>query len=159
MVFTRFAIASALLATLALTGCTTYVTVTSDPEGALITTPDGQTTYGYAPVDVEYDKSRLEATIDPTDPMRCARLPGFKATWQSGASASTDSPMPLCDLRYGGTVNLKRPKDAPNEEEDLRWALKRAQERANAERAERKRLENYVNTPMLFPFGGFMMVR
>ena len=47
-----------------LTGCSTYVKVVSDPEGATITTPDGSVVYGIAPLDVEYKTSDLERDLE-----------------------------------------------------------------------------------------------
>ena len=133
-----------------LAGCTTTVTVNSDPEGAMISNRAGTIQYGYAPVDVPFDKKVLEETIDPTDPMRCAKLQGFTAEWKSGAKAQTETPLAICDLKFGEKIMLKRPKDVPGVEEDLRWALDRAQKRALDAERERDRLETYVNTPMFF---------
>ncbi len=139
---------AALACALFLTGCTTTVTVTSDPEGAMITNRAGTVKYGYAPVEVNFDKDVLEQSIDPTDPMRCAKVQGFTARWPSGAEAHSENPLPVCDLRYGETVALKRPQGVEGEEIDLRWALERAQRRAVEAEMEKKRLENYLNTPM-----------
>lgn len=138
--------------TLTLAGCQTYVTVTSSPEGALITDPSGTVQYGYAPVDIKLNKDALEATIDPTDPKACAKWEGVVATWPSGAKAHTPNPMAICDLKFGATVQLLRPADAPNENTDLKWALDRAQQRAKSLEEENKRLETYLNSP----FGWFV---
>ena len=120
-----------------LTGCSTYVKVVSDPEGATITTPDGSVVYGIAPLDVEYRTSDLERDL--------GRIPGFRAHWPSGAEASTESPFVVQDLRYGAQVTLKRPKDHPGREEDLQFALERAQLRAKEAEAEAERMRLYLD--------------
>lgn len=96
-----------------LAGCTTTVTVVSDPEGAVITNRAGTVSYGYAPVEVPFDKKALEATIDPTDPQQCAKIQGFTAKWLSGASAQTETPLYICDLKFGKKIYLKRPGSVP----------------------------------------------
>ena len=48
----RAAVLSALLVPVFLTGCSTYVTVVSEPEGAVITDASGSIVYGRAPLDV-----------------------------------------------------------------------------------------------------------
>ena len=94
----RAAVLSALLVPVFLTGCSTYVTVVSEPEGAVITDASGSIVYGRAPLDVEYDTNELRHGAHPG---QCAQIPGFTARWPSGASASTDAALPLCDLRHG----------------------------------------------------------
>ena len=106
----RAAVLSALLVPVFLTGCSTYVTVVSEPEGAVITDASGSIVYGRAPLDVEYDTNELRHGAHPG---QCAQIPGFTARWPSGASASTDAALPLCDLRHGMTVRINRPKSAP----------------------------------------------
>ena len=138
----RLRLFAALLAFPLLTACTTYVTVTSDPEGAVITDADGSVTYGYAPVEVSYERKMLEADRIPG---RCATVPGFRAKWPSGAETGTPDRVDVCDLQYGATVKLTRPADAPDLEKDLRWALERAQERVKAAEAERDRLQLYLD--------------
>ena len=115
----RAAVLSALLVPVFLTGCSTYVTVVSEPEGAVITDASGSIVYGRAPLDVEYDTNELRHGAHPG---QCAQIPGFTARWPSGASASTDAALPLCDLRHGMTVRINRPKSAPGLEQDLQWA-------------------------------------
>lgn len=129
---------SALAALLLLAGCTTYVTVVTDPEGAAITDPTGAVAYGESPVEIAYSRSDLERAG--------AMVPGYKATWPSGASASTASPLAVTDLRYGMTVVLKRPESAPGLEKDLAHALKNAQTRARNAEAERDRLQLYLDS-------------
>lgn len=68
---------STVLALTLLSGCTTYVQVSSDPEGAMISSAEGSTTYGRAPISIPFDKDALEASG--------GRIPGFIATWPSGA--------------------------------------------------------------------------
>ena len=106
----RAAVLSALLVPVFLTGCSTYVTVVSEPEGAVITDASGSIVYGRAPLDVEYDTNELRHGAHPG---QCAQIPGFTARWPSGASASTDAALPLCDLRHGMTVRINRPKSGP----------------------------------------------
>lgn len=139
-----------LLSVALLAGCTTTVTVVSDPEGAVITNRAGTVSYGYAPVEVPFDKKALEATIDPTDPQQCAKIQGFTAKWLSGASAQTETPLYICDLKFGKKIYLKRPGSVPGVEADLRWALERAQGRALEAIREKERLETYLNTPAFF---------
>ena len=59
----KFTVLGVLGAVLLLSGCTTYVSVASDPEGAVITSADGSETYGRAPVTIEYDRDTLEANL------------------------------------------------------------------------------------------------
>lgn len=131
-----------LAAVLLLSGCSTYVTVSSNPEGALITDAAGTTTYGYAPVQIEYKTSALEATQKPG---RCATVPGFRARWQSCAEAFSAAPLDVCDLKYGASVMLERPSSVPGLETDLQWALSRAQIRAREAEAERDRMQLYLD--------------
>lgn len=147
---------AALGLAIALSGCTTYVTVSSDPEGALITSADGAETYGRAPLDIPFDRSALEE--------RLGKVPGFVATWPSGAQAATESPYEVRDLRYGAKIELRRPQDVPGVEEDLRFALRRAQQRAEEAEAERARMELYwrdgwMRGPWMMPPPVFYRVR
>ncbi len=132
----------AVVFTAFLTGCSTYVTVVSDPEGALITDASGSIVYGRAPLDVEYDTDELKQRAHPG---QCPQIPGFTARWPSGAIASSASPLPVCDLRRGLTVRIPRPQAAPGLEEDLRWALERAQKRARDAEIERDRMMLYMD--------------
>lgn len=116
----KFTVLGVLGAVLLLSGCTTYVSVASDPEGAVITSADGSETYGRAPVTIEYDRDTLEANL--------GKVPGFVATWPSGAKAATEAPYVVRDFKYGAQIELQRPADAPGLEEDLRFALEQAQE-------------------------------
>lgn len=128
---------STVLALTLLSGCTTYVQVSSDPEGALISSAEGSTTYGRAPVSIPFDKDALEASG--------GRIPGFIATWPSGARAESENPYTVMDFRYGAQIELKRPANAPRLDEDLKFALSRAQERARAAEAERDRMRLYMD--------------
>ena len=125
----KFTVLGVLGAVLLLSGCTTYVSVASDPEGAVITSADGSETYGRAPVTIEYDRDTLEANL--------GKVPGFVATWPSGAKAATEAPYVVRDFKYGAQIELQRPADAPGLEEDLRFALEQAQERAKRAEADR----------------------
>ena len=58
----KFAVLRVLGTVLLLSGCTTYVSVASDPEGAVITSADGSETYGRAPVTIESLKSSKAPT-------------------------------------------------------------------------------------------------
>ena len=138
----RAVVLSAILASAVLTGCSTYVSVVSEPEGALITDSTGSVVYGYAPLDVEFDTDNLRKGAHPGE---CARIPGFAAKWPSGAAASSASPLPVCDLRHGMTVTIPRPESAPGLEQDLTWALQRAQKRARDAEEERDRMRLYMN--------------
>ena len=92
----KFAVLGVLGAVLLLSGCTTYVSVASDPEGAVITSADGSETYGRAPVTIEYDRDTLEANL--------GKVPGFVATWPSGAKAATEAPYVVRDFKYGAQI-------------------------------------------------------
>lgn len=138
----RLGVATLLLSLLA--GCSTYVNVTSDPEGALITDQSGSVVYGYAPVSVPFDQDILKANAIPG---HCPEVPGFMAKWPSGATAVTATPLPVCDLSNGLTVMLKRPANAPGLDQDLTWALKRAQKRARVAEAERDQMRLYMDNP------------
>ena len=107
-----------LSALLLLSGCSTYVTVVTEPEGAMISDPTGSQLYGYSPVKIEYDTDLLRN--------QGGLVPGYRATWQSGATAQTESPFYINDLQYGATVKLVRPEGAPGLEKDLDFALKRS---------------------------------
>ena len=87
-----------LSALLLLSGCSTYVTVVTEPEGAMISDPTGSQLYGYSPVEIEYDTDLLRN--------QGGLVPGYRATWQSGATAQTESPFYINDLQYGATVKL-----------------------------------------------------
>ena len=71
------------------------------------------------------------------------KVPGFVATWPSGAKAATEAPYVVRDFKYGAQIELQRPADAPGLEEDLRFALEQAQERAKRAEADRRRLQLY----------------
>ena len=136
--FLKSACSAALLAAaLLLSGCSTYVTVNSEPEGARITDVSGAINYGIAPVQIEYDTSELEG--------QRGMVPGYKATWVSGATAQTDNPFIIPDLKYGTSVLLKRPDNVPGLEKDLEFALKRAQQRAVQAERERDQMQLYLN--------------
>lgn len=119
-----------------LTGCTTYVTVLSEPEGAMISDASGSKLYGYAPVQIEYDTDTLRNQGNI--------IPGYVATWPSGAKAETEDPFYIPSLRDGCTVKLTRPDDAPGLEKDLSHALQRAQQRAREAEIERDRAYMYM---------------
>ena len=118
-------------------GCSTYVTVASRPEGARITDLTGSVEYGIAPVEVQYPTDELEA--------RGGKIPGFRATWPSGAKAETAAEL-VPDPKRGLTVTLERPKEAPGYEKDLEFALERASDRAERAEAARDRMELYLDT-------------
>lgn len=105
------------------------------PRAPVITSADGSETYGRAPVTIEYDRDTLEANL--------GKVPGFVATWPSGAKAATEAPYVVRDFKYGAQIELQRPADAPGLEEDLRFALEQAQERAKRAEADRRRLQLY----------------
>lgn len=128
---------AALLVCLLAAGCSTYVTVESRPEGARITDLSGSVEYGIAPVEVAYPTDELEA--------RGGKIPGFRATWPSGAKAETTAELVPAPKR-GLTVTLERPKGAPGYEKDLEFALERASERAKRAEAERERMELYLDS-------------
>lgn len=96
----KFTVLGVLGTVLLLSGCTTYVSVASDPEGAVITSADGSETYGRAPVTIEYDRDTLEANL--------GKVPGFVATWPSGAKAATEAPYVVRDFKYGAQIELQR---------------------------------------------------
>ncbi|MDO5533002.1 hypothetical protein [Sutterella sp.] len=139
--------AAALLLAAALTGCSTYVVVSSDPEGAVITSATGEENFGRAPVRIPYRTSALEESG--------GMIPGFVATWPSGATAATASPFRVESLRADTRIELKRPADAPDLEQDLRFALERAQRRADA--AERERDHLLMHHYDLWPWGPPLM--
>lgn len=114
-------------------GCTTtYVHIETDPQGAVVSSADGTETYGEAPIDVEFDKNALKENGGV--------VPGFTAEWKSGAKASTENPYVINDVRYGAEIKLVRPKDAPGEAEDLRYALEKAEKEAADLREENEKL-------------------
>ena len=117
--------------------CSTHVTVATPPDGARITALTGSVEYGIAPVEVQYPTDDLEA--------RGGKIPGFRATWPSGAKAETAAEL-VPDPKRGLTVTLERPKEAPGYEKDLEFALERASERAKRAEAERDRMELYLDT-------------
>ena len=94
-----------LSALLLLSGCSTYVTVVTEPEGAMISDPTGSQLYGYSPVEIEYDTDLLRN--------QGGLVPGYRATWQSGATAQTESPFYINDLQYGATVRSAGTRKGP----------------------------------------------
>lgn len=134
---------------LMLSGCTTYLHIESDPEGAMITDSSGTVVYGYAPVSVGFDRDTLEASAEPG---HCPQVPGFVARWPSGAQAATATSLDVCDPTHGLTLLLKRPAEAPNLERDLSWALERAQARARQAEAERDLLRLHMDRPWVGPY-------
>lgn len=140
-----------LAALLALSGCTTYVTVDSTPVGASISDLSGNHVYGYAPVKVAIDPDTLK---DADVPGVCPKTEGFKAKWPSGATASTAEEIKICDTMAGTSVLLERPESAPNKDKDLEWALKLTKERADKAEAEKQMLEDRLNDPWYHPYWG-----
>ena len=86
----RAAVLSALLVPVFLTGCSTYVTVVSEPEGAVITDASGSIVYGRAPLDVEYDTNELRHGAHPDSVRR------FPALRQGGRAAPPPRPTQRC---------------------------------------------------------------
>lgn len=140
-----------LAALLALTGCTTYVTVDSNPEGATISDLSGDRVYGYAPIKVAIDPDTLK---DVDVPGVCPKTEGFRAKWASGATASTADYIKICDTMIGTSVLLERPKSAPDRDKDLEWALKLMRERAQKAEADKEMLEDRLNDPWYHPYWG-----
>lgn len=129
--------AAASLAALLLSGCAAATfQFTSDPEGAVIRTSAGGGVIGTAPCSFTVDKDSLKPYM--TTP-GCYQLPyGYEAVWGSGARAATASPLSVCAPDGSDIVfrfNFSRPKDAPGLEDDLKTALKLAQDRAAREAA------------------------
>ncbi len=104
-----------------LTGCSTTVVFTSDIEGAAVTALTGEN-YGMTPTSVSFDNDSLKASQDDAG---CARITGVVYTWPSGARASSDNPIVLCGSRSKYIFRLERPKDVPDVEKDLRFAIER----------------------------------
>lgn len=100
---------------LLLAGCSTYVTVQSNPEGAEISSLDGQTVYGRAPVQLTVDRDTLKKQNNTLD--------GFKATWVSGATAQTAPRIAVTNPKEDLTIRLDRPADAPGATKDYQFAL------------------------------------
>ena len=74
---------------------------------------------------------------DPTT--KCFMVKGFHATWQSGATATSQDPLQLCGEGGTWTLTLNRPSGYPGLETDLmverRILLERRAERGAAARA------------------------
>lgn len=134
----RFLLLCCTSALLALGGCTTYVTVESNPEGATITDLRDNRVFGTAPVSIPYKTKELRAMRKDEG---SAKIPGFMATWPSGAKAQSKSPIVLDDLYDNKTViMIERPEKAPDLVKDLDFALKQAQKRADEAQKEEERL-------------------
>ena len=140
-----------LTAFLTLTGCTTYVTVESNPEGATISDLSGAHVYGYAPIKVAVDPDTMK---DADIPGVCPKTEGFMAKWPSGATVSTPDYIKVCDTTVGTSVLLERPEGAPDRDKDLEWALKLTRERAEKAEADKAMLEDRLNDPWYHPYWG-----
>ena len=111
----------AATAAFAVGGCASAYTlnVTASPDGATIS-QNGRV-LGQAPLAVSFD-------ADPNYQQGgCLRAQGVKATWTSGASASSTPVIRLC--HPVSHVHLERPVDAPGLNTDLRIAELRAEQK------------------------------
>lgn len=135
------------LALILLTGCSTTVTFVSDIEGASVTTKSGQS-YGLTPVSVQFSSDVLDASRQADG---CARIPGVRYRWPSGAQADSPDPIVLCGNNSDMVVRVDRPTEAPGTETDMKNALERLRQREAALRHEldRERLYNEHRSLMM----------
>ena len=109
-------IAAVIITTLLVSACATHfgVTVDSSPKGAKVW-QDGGEYYYIAPTHWSFAPDKQ--IVDPKTGCKIVR--GFHAQWQSGATASSPSPLNLCGDWSGWTVTMERPSNYPNMGIDL----------------------------------------
>ena len=105
----------------ALASCaaTTTLVVSSNPEGAALTSLDTAVDLGRAPVQLVFDSHDLDAARSASG---CFQVRGIEAVWESGASITSDA-VAICDTgqRHYEMV-LMRPTDYPDIQRDLDFA-------------------------------------
>jgi hypothetical protein len=109
-----------------LSGCapdTTSLMVKSEPDGAYITQSDTGAALGVAPVSLEYEKAKLLTKANKDHKAGCFRVKGFNARWISGATASSNPYIRLCNpVGKSFTVTVKRNTSDPGLEQDQQFA-------------------------------------
>ena len=109
-------IAAVSITTLLVSACATQfgVTVDSNPKGAVVW-EEGAENFRIAPAHWSFDLEKQ--IVGPK--IGCKVVKGFHAQWQSGATASTRSPLNICGDGNQWTVTMQRPSNHPNLEIDL----------------------------------------
>ncbi len=121
---------SLLLVTFALAACaeTTTVIFNSEPQGALLTLVESEWELGRTPYIRHYPANDHRAG----DTQGCFMLEGVRAEWTSGATVRIDL-LRFCDGPGGEYfVDLARPEDHPDLNDDLRFAAQLIERREGA---------------------------
>ena len=115
----NYLVLAVLVAALASCAATTTVVVSSNPEGAALTSLDTAVDLGRAPVQLVFDSHDLDAARSASG---CFQVRGIEAVWESGASITSDA-VAICDTgqRHYEMV-LLRPTDYPDIQRDLDFA-------------------------------------
>jgi hypothetical protein len=96
---------------------TPTLNIYTDPPGAEVTDAGGY--IQYAPTTFSYN----QVTPESADPNTgCYKVSPIRATWVSGASATSPDPLNLCGVFDGFTnwnITIKRPTDHPNLSADI----------------------------------------
>lgn len=97
-------------------GCSSNLTINSEPEGAYITQV-GTSVSGIAPFAVNYDSTQLSK-------FGCKEVRGFEARWASGATTVVD-PVKVCGSGLGNNfaITINRDRNYPGFEKDLQVAM------------------------------------
>ena len=124
MLIQRFSSTIILMLAILASGCTTAVTIHTNPAGALITESNSGKQFGLSPIRVVYEwdeKSEVDG---------CMRIHGFIAQWASSAVASSPPILTLCEgpKEYSYTVN--RPLGVEGLDTDMNFALQVQQTQA-----------------------------
>ena len=123
-----------------LTGCAGSLTVTSVPQGALISS--NNQALGQAPLVIMLTKDSAHRFLQGTN--GCYMAPGFSAQWASGAEASSPESTALCQgLDADYTVTIPRPANAPGLDKDLQVANQR--DNVLAQQAQAQAINNVAN--------------
>ena len=114
----KYLVMVAIIASLA-SCATTTVVVSSNPEGAALTSLDTAVDLGRAPVQLVFDSHDLDEARSANG---CFQVRGIEAVWESGASITSEA-VAICDTgqrKY--EMVLLRPADYPDIQRDLDFA-------------------------------------
>ena len=115
----NYLVLAVLVAALASCAATTTVVVSSNPEGAALTSLDTAVDLGRAPVQLVFDSHDLDAARSASG---CFQVRGIEAVWESGASITSDA-VAICNTgQRNYEMVLLRPADYPDIQRDLDFA-------------------------------------
>lgn len=133
---------------LSVSGCMkATLQVTTNPSGALVTELNGNA-QGISPAKFSYDFKNEDMKSDG-----CFHVNGFKATWPSGASNSTDI-LRLCPK--GGldfTVNIQRPTSYPGLDVDLANSYQAQQLQIQKEQYQQQQMDRFNDSAANLGYG------